>query len=63
VVDVGGINSELTDIDTVGLIYNFHLLSTAPARGAGQSALPRPLTDNFGHPQNSPVDAGAIAFP
>lgn len=63
VLDVGGVSSELTDIDQTLLIYNFHLLSLAPARGAGQSALPRPLTDAFGKPQNSPVDAGAIAYP
>lgn len=62
-LDSGGINSELTDIDTVALIYNFHLLSTAPARGFGLSTLPRPLVDQLGRPLNSPVDAGALAFP
>lgn len=62
-LDTGGINSELTDIDTVALIYNFHLLSTAPARGFGLSTLPRPLVDQLGLPLNNPVDAGALAFP
>jgi hypothetical protein len=63
IIDSGGINSELTDIDTVNLIYNFNLLSTAPARGFGRSALPRPLFDQRGQNLNSPVDAGALAFP
>lgn len=63
IIDSGGQASELTDVDPVALIYNFHLLSTAPARGAGTSTLPRPVFDNFGHTVNSPPDAGGVAYP
>lgn len=62
-LDTTGVNSELTNVDPTTLTYNFHLLSTAPARGFGQSALPRPLTDYLGRPTNTPVDAGALAYP
>lgn len=62
-LDTGGVASEFVNIDTVGLVYNCHLLSTAPAKGFGQSALPRPLVDELNRPLNSPVDSGALAYP
>ena len=60
IVDSGGVLSEITAAS--GTTFNFHLLPTAPARGAGTSVDYRPQVDSLGNPLNSPPDVGAIQF-
>lgn len=63
-IDSGGLSSELPSFNLSTLTYNFHLSPTAPAKSHGSfTILPRPLTDYYGHPTNSPIDSGAIAYP
>ena len=60
IVDSGGVLSEITAAS--GTTFNFHLLPTAPARGAGTSVDYKPQVDSLGNPLNSPPDVGAIQF-
>lgn len=63
IIDTGGILTEVTSYDPVGLVYNFHLLSSAAARGFGTANLPRPLVDSAGRAVNNPPDVGSVAYP
>ena len=60
IVDSGGVLSEITAAS--GTTFDFHLLSTAPARAAGTSVDYTPQVDSLGNPLNSPPDVGAIQF-
>jgi hypothetical protein len=60
IVDSGGVLSEITAAS--GTTFNFHLLPTAPARGAGTFVDYTPQVDSLGNPLNSPPDVGAIQF-
>ena len=62
IADTGGILSELTAYNPATFTFDFHLLPTAPARGAGTSVDYAPQVDSLGHPLNSPPDVGAIQF-
>jgi hypothetical protein len=63
IIDVGGITSEIQQYDPATFTYNFHLLPTAPARGAGSSVDFSPAVDSNGVLLNNPPDVGAVAFP
>lgn len=62
-VDSGGLLSEITAANFSTFTFDFHLLSTAPARGAGMAVDFTPQVDSFGFPLNSPPDVGAVQFP
>ena len=63
IVDSGGVLSEITAANGTTLAFDFHLLSTAPARGAGTTVDFTPQIDSLGFPLNTPPDVGAIQYP
>ena len=64
VVDTGGIASEVTAFDdSTTFTFDLHLLSSAPARGAGATTMPMPVTDIVGVLRAPTHDSGAYVFP
>lgn len=65
VIDSGGIPSEITTFNngTSGTwAYDFHLISSAPARGAGVTTAPMPTVDIAGIVRAAAHDSGAYSF-
>jgi hypothetical protein len=62
-IDNCGVLGEITAFDLTTLTYDFHLLGTAQARGAGAAVDFSPQVDSLGLPLNSPPDVGAVAYP
>ena len=64
VVDSGGIATEVTAFDdSTTFTFDLHLLSSAPARGAGATTMPMPVADIAGVLRAPTHDAGAYVHP
>jgi hypothetical protein len=62
IMDVGGNPSEIVAFNVSTVTYNFNLISTAPARGAGVMITPTTLIDNKGYWRAPTHDVGALVY-
>lgn len=62
ILDTGGILSEITAYNISTVTYDYHLISTAPARAFGTSTQPVPAVDITGFSRAPAFDVGAYAF-